>query len=238
MDPVTTTETATAAAETAVQETSTLEFLAKFMDDGGIFMWIILAVWIFAIVVAFERFKALVKYDTDAPSFMQQIRKFVLDNEVHHAINLCSQSPTLLARVLKDGLKRANQTRQQIQDVVEAAMIEANSLAEKRISYLALVANISTLMGLLGTIYGLIQSFAAVASADPSEKATLLAQGIAKAMNTTAFGLISAISLLVIHTYLANRAVKIVTDIDEQAMRLIDVLGTKKNDEYKAEEAA
>ncbi|MCB9092131.1 MAG: MotA/TolQ/ExbB proton channel family protein [Halobacteriovoraceae bacterium] len=216
----------------------TFEYLAKFMDDGGIFMWIILAVWIFAVVVSFERFKALLKYDTDGTSFMHQIRKFALDNEIHHAINLCSQSPSLLARVLKNGLKRANQSRQQIQDIVEATIIEANSLVEKRISYIALVANISTLMGLLGTIYGLIQSFAAVASADPSEKATLLAQGISKAMNTTAFGLISAISLLVIHSYLTNKAQKIVTDIDENAMKLIDVLGTKKNAEYNAEDVA
>lgn len=230
MDPVSKTQ--------EVVELGTLEYFAKFMEDGGIFMWIILGAWIFATVVSFERFKALLKFDTDGTSLMHQIRKFVLDNEVHHAINLCSQSPSLLAKVMKDGLKRANQSRQQIQDIIEAGIIEVSGKVEKRLGYIALTANISTLMGLLGTIYGLIQSFAAVAAADPSEKAILLAQGISKAMNTTAFGLVSAISLLVIHSFLSSRAQKIITDIDEQSMRLIDVLGTKKNKEYSESEAA
>jgi biopolymer transport protein ExbB/TolQ len=218
--------------EQIVTELSTLQFLAKFMEDGGIFMWIILGIWIYACVLGVERLKAILKYDTDAISFMHQIRKFVMENEVHNAINLCSQSSSLVAKVFKDGLKRANQSRQQIQDIIEAAIIESNSMVEKRLGYIALVANVSTLLGLLGTIYGLIQSFAAVASADPSEKSLLLAQGISKAMNTTAFGLVSAITLLVVHSFLSNKAQKIITDIDEQSMRLIDILGTKKNEEY------
>jgi len=96
-------------------------------------------------------------------------------------------------------------------------------------SYIQLIATISTLLGLLGTIHGLIQSFAAVASADPSQKAELLALGISKAMNTTYLGLLAAISVMVIYTVLASKAEKITNDIDEFSVKLLDILGTKKH---------
>jgi len=99
---------------------------------------------------------------------------------------------------------------------------------EKRLTYLALAANLSTLLGLLGTIQGLIQSFAAVAQAAASEKAQLLAEGIAVAMNTTALGLISAISLMVIHTILMARGEKMIKEIEENSVKLLDLLSTKK----------
>jgi biopolymer transport protein ExbB/TolQ len=220
-------------AEKVVQEASTIDYLASFMSDGGIFMWIILAVWGVGVAIGIERWKSYFGMDSDAPSLMNEIKKFVLSNQVHQALNLCSQSKSILCFVLKSGLKRANQSRQQIQDILEASIIEANGRLEKRLSYIALFANISTLLGLLGTIIGLIGSFSAVAAADPSEKARLLAEGISKAMNTTALGLVSAIILLFIHSYLANKASKMVTDIDENSMKLIDLLGTRKNKEYE-----
>jgi len=225
--------------ETAAQEQLGLfGGLAKFMDEGGTFMYVILLVWIAAMVVAAERFIALNKYDVDAPSFMGKVRKFILDNEIQHAINLCSASAALIAGVFKEGLKRANQSRQQIQDVVESTIIEANSKAEQRLGAIALAANISTLLGLLGTISGLISSFQSLAGADPAEKAEKLTLGISTAMNTTMLGLISGISLLVMHSYLTGRVEKITSQIDQYSMRLIDVLGTKKNSEYDQEEAA
>ncbi len=225
--------TAATAVENTEQSLGFFGTMSKFMEDGGIFMWVILFAWIFAVVYSVFKFLKLKRSDIDAPSFMSKLKKFVLDNQVDHAIQLCQNSKTELGTVLKEGLKRTNQSRQQIQDIVEASIISTNAKIEKGLGYIALIANISTLLGLLGTIYGLIQSFAAVASADPSEKAILLAQGISKAMNTTAFGLISAITLLVIHSYLTSKAQKIVTDVDEYSMRLIDLIGTRKNKEYR-----
>lgn len=201
-------------------------------------MWFILAAWVAGIAIGIERFFALRKADTDAPSLMNEIKKSVINNEVHTAITLCSNSPALLSRVMKAGLKRANQSRQQIQDIVEATIIESTGHAEKKLSFIALLANVSTLLGLLGTIQGLIVSFTAVTGADPAEKARLLADGISKAMNTTALGLISAISILFLHAYLAGIATKIMKEMDEYSMRLVDILGTKKNAEYKNDEAA
>ena len=108
-------------------------------------------------------------------------------------------------------------------------MLEAMPHLEKRLGYLALIANVSTLVGLLGTIYGLIQSFAAVASADAASKAELLALGISKAMNTTAFGLISAISIMVIHQILTTKSEKIIGDMEHYSVKLVDLLSTRKS---------
>lgn len=220
-------DTTTNAAAQAADLNFFQEF-AKFMDDGGIFMWIILAIWAFGVVVAIERLKTLLKFDADGPSLMNQIKKNVLINEVQTAIQNCSDSKALLPGVMKNGLKRANQSKEQIQDALEASMLEVIPTVEKRLPYLALIANVSTLIGLLGTIYGLIQSFAAVAAADAASKAQLLALGISKAMNTTAFGLISAISIMVIHTFLTNKAEKIISDVEHYSVKLVDLLATKK----------
>src|SRR5690606_9670508 len=113
-------------------------------------------------------------------------------------------------------------------DAVDSAILESLPKLDKRMSYLGLIANVSTLLGLLGTIQGLIQSFAAVADANPADKARLLANGIAVAMNTTALGLVSAISIMVIHTILTSKSEKIISDIEENSTKLVDLLGTKQ----------
>lgn len=223
------TETAVAAQHTFLQT------LALFMEEGGVFMWIILALWTFGVSISIERVKSLLFYDIRARNFMAKIKKHVLANEVAQAIQICSNSKSLLAKVMRSGLKRANQTREQIQDAIDATTLEVLPQVDKRMSYMALCANISTLLGLLGTISGLIQSFAAVASADPASKAKLLALGISKAMNTTAIGLISAISLMVIHSILTSKGEKIIADIDEQSLKLVDLLATKNRQMYIVE---
>lgn len=212
----------------AVTDQSFLQTLAIFMDEGGIFMWIIFATWTFGVAISLERIKSLFTYDIDGSSLMNMIKKHVLNNDVQKAIQSCSNSNALLPMVLKSGLKRANQDKDQIQDAVDSTILEVVPKVDKRMSYLGLVANVSTLIGLLGTIYGLIQSFAAVANADPSSKAKLLALGISKAMNTTALGLISAISIMVIHNILSNKSEKILSEVEEYSLKLVDLLGTKK----------
>lgn len=216
-----------AAAEVATSE-GTLEWLARFMSDGGIFMWIIAIVWCIGVAISAERFKQYFTFKVDGTSLMNSIKKFVIGNQVQDAIQTCSESKALLAFVMKNGLKRSNQSKEQIQDALEASILEVVPKIEERLSYLALTANLSTLLGLLGTIQGLIQSFAAVAQAEASEKAQLLAEGIAVAMNTTAFGLVSAISLMVIHSILQARGEKMIHEIEENSVKLLDLLGTKK----------
>ncbi len=221
------------AVQVATQE-NTLQWAARFMNDGGVFMWIILVVWCIGIAIAVERLRHYFKYDTDGKTLMGNIRKNVLSNEVQMAIQTCSDSSALISFVMKNGLKRANQSKEQISDALEASILEVVPMIEKRLAYIALMANLSTLLGLLGTIQGLIQSFAAVANAEASQKAQLLAEGIALAMNTTAFGLISAISLMVVHAFLMSKGDKMIKEIEENSVKLLDLLNTKKSSQVQA----
>ena len=191
-----TTEVATVAANPDF-----ISSVINFIEGGGVFMYVILIIWGIGIAISLERFKKLsFTYDVDGPSFMNEIQRHVLSNDIQGAIRVCSGSIALLPKVLKSGLKRANQSTEQVQNAVDASALEVIPKVEKRLGFLQVIANISTLFGLLGTIQGLIQSFAAVASADPAQKAELLASGISKAMNTTALGLISAISICLLYT--------------------------------------
>lgn len=203
--------------------------LAAFIQGGGVFMFVILGVWAVGVAIALERYRKLKgTFDVDGPSFMNEISRYVLSNDIQGAIRVCSGSLAALPRVLKSGLKRANQSPEQIQNALDATALEVVPKVEMRLGYLSLVANISTLFGLLGTIQGLIQSFSAVAAADPAQKAELLAVGISKAMNTTALGLFSAITIMIVHAILTSKAEKIVNEIDEFSVKLLDLLGSKE----------
>ena len=199
-----------------------------FMNDGGVFMWIIFAMWLLGMLLAFERFASYILLDINGKKFMALIKGYIVNNDVEQALMYCAGSGALLPRVLRNGLMRANQTKDQIADAMESETIEAAMRVEKRLSYLALTSNIATLLGLLGTIYGLIQAFAAVAAADPGEKAKLLAMGISKAMNTTALGIMASITLMVVHLFLVNKSEKIIGEIGQYSSALVDVLGTRK----------
>ncbi len=219
-------------------ELNFFEWCAKFMVEGGIFMWVILAIWAVGLAVAVERWQRYRSYGVDGASLMASVRKLVVDNDVAAAIQLCAQTPALLCLVLKNGLKRANQSKDQVQDALEASILEVVPKIEQRLSAIALMANVSTLFGLLGTIQGLIQSFGGVANAQAAEKAKLLAMGISVAMNTTALGLLSAISLMMIHAYLASRGEHMIKEIEENSVKLIDLLGTKRAYKNQSSDAA
>ena len=202
--------------------------LADFIQSGGVFMWVILIIWAVGIAISLERFMKLsFKFDVDGSSFMNELQRYILSNDIQGAIRVCSGSVAALPRVLKSGLKRASSSSEQIQNAIDATALEVIPKVELRLNYLQMIANISTLFGLLGTIQGLIQSFSAVASADPAQKAELLATGISKAMNTTFLGLLAAISIMILHTFLSSKSEKIVNEIDEFSVKLLDLLGTK-----------
>ena len=207
---------------------STFNSVAAFIQSGGFFMWVILIIWAVGIAISLERFMKLsFKMDVDGTSFMNELQRYILSNDVQGAIRVCSGSIAALPKVLKSGLKRSGQSQSQIQNAIDATALEVIPKVELRLNYLQLIANISTLFGLLGTIQGLIQSFSAVAMADPAQKAELLAAGISKAMNTTFLGLLAAISIMMLHAFLQSKSEKIINEIDEFSVKLMDILGTK-----------
>lgn len=205
-----------------------LDFVAKFMEDGGYFMWVILLVWLTGLGISFFKFISLKRNDINGEKLFDKIKTSVLQNNVEEAINLCAGSKAVLPSVLRAGLKRANEDRVLVDDAVTTSLMEHTPKLTYHLNYISLVANTSTLIGLLGTIQGLIMSFAAVGSSEVSNKAAALANGIAKAMNTTAFGLISAISIMVLHTILTSKAIRLNDRVEEYSGKLIDLLSVKK----------
>ncbi len=186
----------------------------------------------FTLSIAFtlERFiRLFFQYSADGPSFMFEVQKYILANDIDGAIRICNGAgKAALPRVVKAGLQRASRDETQIQNAIDAASLEVIPKLERRLSYLSLIANIATLLGLLGTISGLITSFAAVGMADPEQRQKILAIGISEAMNATAFGLITAIFTMISHNIMANRATQIIEQIDEFGVKLMDLLSSRK----------
>ena len=186
--------------------------------------------FVISLSMAFERIiRLFFQYYVDGNSFMFEVQKYVLANDLDGAIRLCNGAGSAaLARVIRSGLQRASRDQEQIQNAIGAASLEVIPKLQCRLPYLALIANIATLFGLLGTITGLIRSFAAIALADPAQRQAILGKGISEAMNATAFGLIVAIFTMIAHCILSSKATHILEDIDEFGVKLLDLLSARK----------
>jgi biopolymer transport protein ExbB len=203
-----------------------MEDLAQAISTGGFWMFIILAVSVIGVGVIIERFIFLFfKYNINANAFMAQIQKLVMANSIDKAIKLCNAAPSAaLARVIKAGLTRANKGTQEIQNAVEEASLEVIPYIQKRTNSLLAIANIATLMGLLGTIIGMIGAFSAMANVAPDKRQAELGKNISLAMNTTAFGLIVAIPCMIAHLVLSGVTKKIIDEIDLYSVKLENLL--------------
>ena len=203
-----------------------MEDLAQAISTGGFWMFIILAVSVVGVGVIIERFIFLFfKYNINANAFMAQIQKLVMANSIDKAIKLCNAAPSAaLARVIKAGLTRANKGTQEIQNAVEEASLEVIPYIQKRTNSLLAIANIATLMGLLGTIIGMIGAFSAMANVAPDKRQAELGKNISLAMNTTAFGLIVAIPCMICHLILSGVTKKIIDEIDLYSVKLENLL--------------
>jgi len=209
-------------------------------QEGGAFMYVILIVGVFAMAIAFERlFYIVFRANINSTAFMAQIQKLIMANNIDRAIKLCNAEPhAALPRVVKAGLTRANRSEKEIENSIEEATLEVGPLINKRTAYLAMLANIATLTGLLGTIMGLVIAFQAVANASAETKQTLLANGISVAMFTTAGGLMVAIPTLVLHSVVTNRSNKILDDIDQYGLKTINLLTARRGGSLKDDAAA
>jgi biopolymer transport protein ExbB/TolQ len=198
-------------------------------QQGGFAMWLIAVAMAASVAFMLERFVKLAQANVDGAAFMFEIQKYILANDLDGAIRLCNGAgQAALPRVIKAGLQRASRDQEQIQNAIDAASLEVIPKLERRLPYLSLIANIATLLGLLGTISGLIKSFAAVALADPAQRQAILAAGISEAMNATAFGLVTAIVTMVVHSILSSKAAKIIEEVDEYGVKLLDLLSARK----------
>lgn len=202
-----------------------MEFV-KFFQTGGPFMYPILFVFTIGLVISMERFVYLSRTDRKTKKIWGELVPMLKANDFQRAVSLTEAIKTPLAQLLNYGFARhsANKKRELIESAMEEGMMEALPSLEERTHYLATFANIATLLGLLGTIVGLIQAFTAVAAADPAEKADLLSASISVAMNTTAFGLLAAIPLLFFHSYLVTKTARLVDNLEMAAVKCLNLM--------------
>jgi len=200
--------------------------LARFYKEGGTLILVNSVTWIIAIAISIDRTVALMfRYNINANAFMAQVQKLVMANNIDRAIKLCNAAPAAaLPKVVKAGLTRANKGAVEIQNAMEEATLEVVPEIQKRTQSLWTIANLATLIGLVGTILGLINCFRAVGLATPDQKSRILGEGIAEAMNNTAYGLTIAIYCMIFHLVLTNSTKKIIEDIDQYSVKLENLL--------------
>ncbi|MFC6439748.1 MotA/TolQ/ExbB proton channel family protein [Bowmanella sp. JS7-9] len=203
-----------------------LDEILRFFQEGGSFMLPIALVLALGLAVALERWLFLSHARLTNKKAFAQIEPLLLKQQFEQVLGLDVYRNAPISRILTAGIERmgASERREDIEYAMEEGLMEASSRLEKRTPYLATLANIATLMGLLGTIIGLIAAFSAVANADPAEKASLLSQSISVAMNTTAFGLISAIPLLACHAILQTKTTEILDSMEMAGVKFLNLL--------------
>lgn len=220
---------ATAAA--ATDATEHMNFVQRAFHDGGWPMYIIAIVGVLTVFIIAERFMSLAKLTVDKDDFMDKILGMVLRGDLRGAITFCDSRPVPLTNTLKAGLVTAANKRpdEEIQVAMDGASLKETPRLEGWTTFLAVFGNVSTLIGLLGTIVGLITSFGAVAKADPAQKAELLSKGIAEALNCTAFGLLVAIPAIIFYGYFQHRIGRAISEMSEGSMNLINVVVSNRD---------
>jgi biopolymer transport protein ExbB len=214
-----------------VEEGGLFSDIAKFFRDGGPAMWAILVFLAAGIAIAVERFIFLFSIaDMKPEKFMGRIAELIRKGSIEGAIASCADKSAPLARIIEAALRNYRNTERDIQNAVDEMALAELPRLNARTGYLATLANVSTMVGLLGTIFGLIAAFEAVGAADPAEKSVMLANGISMAMNTTAFGLISAIPLLLAHSFLTAKTDSLVDDIDRYSVMVINMLAQARKE--------
>jgi biopolymer transport protein ExbB len=220
-----------------------MEFLLKLVhafspqSDAFLFMWAILVTGVFAASIVIERFMFLTsKSSSKAEQFIKDILGNIAKDDLPTALKMCEKGKRMaLANVVKAGLDEANTGAERIRNAIDEAMLKIIPLLEKRTGYLAVIGNVSTLLGLLGTVYGLIMSFAAVGrpGIDAAQKSELLASGIATAMNSTFTGLSVAITAIMIYAFLKAKTQHVIDELDEYSVRVLNSLIEKSFKTHK-----
>lgn len=200
--------------------------VVRFFVTGGAFMYPILIVFAVGAAIATERFLTLRNIRSRNEATWNKLQPTLAEGKFDEAREIANGDDSTVSRLLSMGLARqgAVRRREDIEIAMEESMMEIIPQLEKRTGYIALAASVATLLGLLGTIIGLIQAFTAVANANPAEKADLLSASISVAMNTTAFGLVAAIPLMVLHSVLTAKTGEIVDGLEMASVKALNVI--------------
>jgi len=200
--------------------------IVRFFQEGGAFMYPILFVFALGAAIAVERWTYLTMSGASNRSLWKKIVPFLKAGNFQEAAAVTGRSKAAIASILTYGLYRVKSARRRddVEKAMEESLMEVLPRLEKRTHYLATLANIATLLGLLGTIIGLISAFTAVSNANPADKADLLSASISVAMNTTAFGLMCAIPLLLVHALLQTKTNQIVDSLEMASVKFLNAV--------------
>ncbi|MDY6979426.1 MAG: MotA/TolQ/ExbB proton channel family protein [Pseudomonadota bacterium] len=203
-----------------------LNAMITFFQTGGAFMYPILIVFAVGLAIAVERYIVLTRVRNKNRKVWDEVHPVIAEGKFDEAREMVSEDSATISQMLNMGLARQGSVRRRddIEIAMEESMMEITPQLEKRTPYVALFANISTLLGLLGTIMGLIAAFTAVANANPAEKADLLSASISVAMNTTAFGLMAGIPLLIFHAVLTSKTTEIIDSLEMVSVKTLNVI--------------
>jgi biopolymer transport protein ExbB len=202
--------------------------LLSFFHKGGLFMYPILLVFIAGMAIAIERWLQLSHVRSVNRKVWNTLQPMLAKGELEKAKEIIDKDKSTISQMLGMGLARQGtvRRREDIEIAMEESMMEIIPQLEKRTPYLALLSNIATLLGLLGTIMGLIEAFTAVTNANPAEKGDLLSASISVAMNTTAFGLMAAIPLLLLHAKLTSTTGQIIDSLEMASVKALNSIST------------
>ncbi|MFL0802840.1 MAG: MotA/TolQ/ExbB proton channel family protein [Agarilytica sp.] len=200
--------------------------ITRFFQDGGLFIYPIALVLAVGLAIAVERWVYLTRERHRNAKAFEDFLPLLRTTDLDKMQLYTREVSVPVTRIIGCGLDmmKVSKQRADIENSMSEGMLETMPRIEERTGYLAVLANVATLLGLLGTIIGLIGAFTAVANADPAEKSELLSLSISVAMNTTAFGLISAIPLLVLHATLQSKTGKIITSIEMAAVKFLNIM--------------
>ena len=204
----------------------TYSAVVKFFQEGGLFMYPIVIVLALGLAVAVERWVYLTWTTANNQALWTKVTPFLKQGNFAGAMQVTSKSKAAIAQIMTYGLNRVRSARRRedVEQAMEESLMEVMPRLEKRTHYLATFANIATLLGLLGTIIGLITAFTAVSNANPAEKANMLSSSISVAMNTTALGLIVAIPLLLVHSVLQAKTTAIVDSLEMASVKFLNAI--------------
>jgi biopolymer transport protein ExbB/TolQ len=206
-------------------------FIAKSFCHGGVVMYIIAAVGLLTLFLIVERFFALSRLTVDKTNLNENLFSMLLRGELRQAIAFCDRRPAPLTNTLKAGLVQVLNKRadEEVQVAMDASVIRETPRIEGWTSFLAVFGNVAVLIGLFGTIIGLIISFGGVAEADAAQKAAKLSQGISEALNCTAFGLLVAIIAIVSYGFFQIRIGRVINDMQESSMTLMNLVVSNRD---------
>lgn len=206
-----------------------MDAIKEFIETGGPFMYVNMVVTLATVAIVLERvYRLYIEYNISGHSFLEQIEKLIIAGSIDKAVKQCALYPSkILPTVLKAGLLAAHKGRGAISAGIEESLIAKTPLIQKRVQTLWALANIATLIGLVGTITGLIGAFKAVGLATPEQKTMLLTKGISEAMYNTAFGLGIAVSCIVAHLFINGQAKKLIEELELSALRIENILTSR-----------